>query len=261
MLYYFRIYRIYINNAVSYHAQYRASTWLHFILHIVWLAMTLFLVSIFFEHIDAIAGWKKEELYLMAILWSLADQISIVFFNNITNLPDLVTDGNLDGHLTKPASPLFTITLNKINIFALYKALGECALLAWLFFHYNFSIDLLHITMGTMLFLSAVIINYSFVLILNTLSFWFYRINNVNEAWFTVFEIGKYPLSVLPKTGRILFLTVLPVAFIAYIPVATITGKFPWYGILYAVLFTVFMFLFAILFWKHALKKYSSASS
>lgn len=261
MKYYFRIYRTYFNNAISYHAQYRASTWLHLCLHILWLVMTLFLVSIFFEHIDTIAGWKKEELYLMAILWSLADQIAIIFFNNIIDLPDLVTDGNIDGHLTKPVSSLFALTLSKINIIALYRAGGECILLVWLFFHYDFHINFIHTCLGALLFLSAIVINYSFILILNTLSFWFYRINNINEAWFTVFEIGKYPLSVLPKTGRIIFLTLLPVAFIAYIPVATITGKWPWYGILYATIFTILIFIVAITFWNFALKKYSSASS
>lgn len=258
---YLRIYRIFINNALSYHAQYRSSTWLHFILHIFWLAMTLLLVSIFFEHTETIAGWKKEELYLMAIIWSLADQVSIIFFHQITDLPDLITDGNIDGSLTKPANTLFLLTVSKINLFALYRVLGECMLLLWIVTHYEMMVSLPYMLAGLFLFFCGVIVQYSFMLIINTFSFWFYRINNINEAWFTLYEMGKYPLSVLPKTARILFLTFLPVAFTAYIPVATLTEKWPWYGILYSLLFAAFLFLTATRFWNHALKKYSSASS
>lgn len=261
MTHYFRIYRTYLHNAISYHAQYRASTWLHALLHILWLFMTLFLVSVFFEHSDVVAGWKKEEVYLMALLWSLADEISIIFFNNIQDLPDLITDGNIDGHLTKPANPLFALTLSKINIFAVYRALGESALLLWIFLNYDFTPRPLYAAISVLLFFSAIIIHYSFILILNTLGFWFYRINNINEAWFTLFEIGKYPISVLPKAGRIMFLTVLPIAFTAYVPVATMTGKWPWHGILYTIVFALFLFAAAIAFWNHAIKKYSSASS
>lgn len=223
--------------------------------------MTLFLVSVFFEHTNTIAGWKKEEVYLMALLWSLADELSIILFNNITELPDLITDGNIDGSLTRPANPLFHLTLNKINLPALMRSLGECVLLVFMFMQYDFVTHPAYVFAGIALFLCAVLIHYSFVLILNTLGFWFYRINNINEAWFSLFEIGKYPVSVLPKTGKVLFLTILPVAFVAHVPVATLTGKWPWYGILYALLFTVFIFLLAILFWNHAIKKYSSASS
>jgi len=57
------------------------------------------------------------------------------------------------------------------------------------------------------------------------LSFWFYRIENINYLIESISDFGRFPISILPRTIKIIILTIIPVAFQAYIPIVTLTGR------------------------------------
>lgn len=260
---YLRIYQRFFENALSYQAQRRGDTWMKLFLNILWLGMLFLFINVFFEHTQSFAGWSKEEVYLLAFFWICADEIMILFFEqNVTNIPDTVTDGGLDLYLTKPVNTLFLVSTQKILLFSSYRLILQM-ILFWGFLSRHpdiFSWPRLAAVLP--LFFCGIITVYSFLLILNTLSFWFFRIDNVNDLWLTLSnDVGKYPVDALPRPLRILFLTAIPAAFAAYVPTAALLGKIHLFGILYALGFTVCIFLLAIAFWQFALKRYSSASS
>lgn len=259
---YLKIYRVFINNSISYLAQYRKDAWMNLILNFLWLGMIFTIIEVIFGQTNSIADWSKPEVYFLAIIWVLSDELFILFFGkNLEMISNIITEGRLDWLLTKPANKLFLISTYRLNIQAFYRFVIEFFILLWLVWHFDFTISIFHIILVIPLIAMGILINYSFLLILNTLSFWFFRIDNINYLYYSLSTVGKYPLSVLPKTVRVLVFTIIPIAFQAYVPVATLTGRFPWYLILYAFIFAIILFIIAIKFWSFALKRYSSASS
>ena len=259
---YFKIYRVLLSNSFSFEAQYRQDTIIKLLTNLVWVGMMFIVIEVIFLQTSAIAGWSKAEVYLMSVFWILADELFVANFgNNLWSIPNYVTDGELDIFLTKPVTPLFLVSCRTILIRAFYRFFTQLFILAWLIWQFDFAPSLVHIVLAAFLILVAVMIDYARVLIANTFSFWFLRIENVNEAIGVIGSFGRYPLSIWPKTFKILFLTALPIAFSGFIPAATLTGRWPWYGILYAFLFAGFLFYIAVKFWNFALKRYSSASS
>ena len=258
---YFKIYRVFINNSISYLAQYRKDAWMNLILNFLWLGMVFIIIEVIFSQTNSIAGWGKYEVYFLTIIWVLVDELYILFFKSVEMIPNMVTEGKLDLLLTKPVNKLFLISTYKINIQAFYHLILESLILIWLVWHFDFAMSFYHILLVIPLIGVGVMVNYSFLLILNTLSFWFFRIDNINELFFSLSLIGKYPISVLPKTLKIAMFTIIPIAFQAYVPVATLTGRWPWYLILYAFIFNIVLFMVAVKFWNFAVKRYSSASS
>jgi ABC-2 type transport system permease protein len=90
----------------------------------------------------------------------------------------------------------------------------------------------------------------------------------VGVSWFMwldsrVGSFGNYPLRVLPLIPGYLLTFVLPVAFIAYLPAAVITGRvastglYPWlvYG---APLAGLLLYLASRWFWAYMLRHYQS---
>src|SRR3989344_7571974 len=121
---YFRIYKRFIENALSYQAQRRGDTWMKMFLNLLWLGMLFLFINVFFEHTQSFAGWSKEEVYLLTFFWIFVDETMILLFEqNIAGIPDIVTDGVLDVYLTKPANTLFLVTTQKILPFSLYRLL------------------------------------------------------------------------------------------------------------------------------------------
>lgn len=258
---YLRVYKIFFQNAVSRESQYRLNAWLNTLFNVVWLGVMYLMMSVLFEHTTEINGWTKNAAMLLMLGWTIADEIQIIFFNNITNIPNTVVEGNLDMYVTKPINTLFAICTKNIALHISFRLITDLFVFIAFIFHHNIPLSLINILLGIFLLFCGTIITASFTLILNTFSFWFERIDNINDAWFTILNIGSYPTSILPKTLRVLFFTIIPIAFVAYLPVGVFTGQIEKIWTLYGFGFTICITSVAILFWNFALKKYSSASS
>lgn len=259
---YLRVYKIFVKNSFSYEAQYRRDTIMKIFTNLLYVGMLFLVIEIIFSHTDTVAGWSKETVYLMGILWVIMDETFICLFReNFYNLSLRMTRGDLDITLTKPLNTLFLVSTKQLLIRAFYRLIVQLIILVWLLTHYYFNIPLAGALLVLPLMLVGLWINFSLSLIGNTLSFWLMKIENINDAIASVNSIGRYPLGIWPRTLKILFLTALPVAFSAYIPVATLVGRWPWYGVLYAFIFAGLLFFTAVQFWNFALRRYSSASS
>ncbi len=259
---YFNLYKTCIANSLSYEAEYRYDTLIKLFTNILWIGMMFITIEVIFSQTQSIGGWNKGEVYLMTVFWIIADEIfSMLFSKNLFGLSDLITDGDLDFYLTKPVAPLFLVSTRFLNIGGLYRLLIEGGILGWLLWHFHFPITLPTTLAAALLLLLSVVIDYSRVLIGNTFSFWFLRFDNINDVIGALSSVGRYPLSIWPRTFKIIFLTVLPVAFSGFLPAAAFVGRAAWYLLAYAVVFTIIFFYIAARFWNFALRHYSSASS
>ena len=259
---YLRVYRVCIANSFSYEAQYRKDTIFKFFTNLLFIGMMFTIIEVIFGQTNAITGWSKAEIYLMTSFWILADEIYACLFSaNLPFIPDAIVNGDLDLLIVKPISPLFLASMMRLLVRGFFRFLTQLIILIVILWKFHLTFSLSRSLLATALMLVAVWIDYSRVLIANTFSFWFLKIDNINEAIGYINALGKYPLNIWPKAVKILFLTALPVVFTGFIPTATLTGRWPWYGVAYAFWFAAFLFLVAVRFWNFALRRYSSASS
>lgn len=259
---YFRIYRRFIENALSYQAQYRKDTFIQVSVMMAWVAMLLLSVDIIFQHTTTLGGWQKEELYLLTLLWTISYELATLIYRRAMNdLPDTITEGNLDPLLTKPVNSIFLVTLHRIELRSLYTILLQIGLVIWLANNYDIAVSTGHIFLAGMVMLCSGIVQFSLYLIANTFSFWLLRIDNINDAVWAIQGLGKYPLNIYPSIVSFIFLFCVPVGFMAYVPVSMLTGIWPWWWIILPITVSIIIFSIAIAFWRFAITRYSSASS
>lgn len=259
---YITIYSILLKNAFSRDAHYRADTITHWVTHLVWLGMLYILVGVLFRYTNAIAGWNKPEVFFLMNIFILSQQIFLFFFrDNIYEIPNIITDGKLDSFLVTPANTIFMLVSRHISLRATGRIVTQIILLGWFLFHYHLVLSLWSGLILFFLIALGVIIQLAHGLMMNTLSFWFLRIDNINEAWFNLGQIGKYPLTVLPQTLRVLTYTIIPIAYQNFIPVGVGLGKLDFSFIGITILYTILLGFLAIRFWHFGLRRYTSASS
>lgn len=259
---YLRVYRTLLANSVSYEAQYRYDTWIKLTTNLLWLGMIFLVIEVVFSQTPELAGWSKPEVYLLTVFWVMVDELYATFFGgNIPLLSEIIVQGDLDAYLAKPLHPLFLTSCKIFLTRSLYRFGVQALILIWLAWRFDFALSGARIVASGFLIAVAVLITYATALIANILSFWFLRIDNINEVLESFTSLGRYPLSIWPKTIRIIALTAIPIAFSGFVPSATLTGRWPWYGVIYACIFAILLFWIAVKFWNFALKRYSSASS
>ena len=226
---YLRIYSILIKNAISREAQFRADSLMNWVTHLLFLGFLFILFDILFKFTNVIEGWTKPEVFLLVIMFTLSQQIFHFFFrDNMWEIPNIITDGKLDSYLISPVNTVFLVISRQTATKAVMRILTQSVLLVWLLLKYDFGFTIASSLGLVILMIAGIVIQTAFFLILNTLSFWFLRIDNINEAWFNVAQLGRYPLSVLPQTLTLLSLTLFPIAYQSYVPTGFGLGKLDW---------------------------------
>ncbi len=102
---------------------------------------------------------------------------------------------------------------------------------------------------------------YSFWLILATLSFWFVRVENILVIFQSVYEAGRWPVSLYPAWLRFGLTFLVPVAFAVTVPAEALTGRLTWQTAWLAVGLAAALLVVSRLFWKIGLRNYSGASA
>ena len=102
---------------------------------------------------------------------------------------------------------------------------------------------------------------YSFWLILASLSFWFVRVENLLVIFQSVYQAGRWPVSLYPGWLRFALTFVIPVAFATTVPAEALTGRLDASTLLWALGLAVLLAALARLIWKFGLRRYSGASA
>lgn len=111
-----------------------------------------------------------------------------------------------------------------------------------------------------MLTAGAVIV-YCFWLILATLAFWFVRVENILVIFQSLYEAGRWPLSLYPGWLRYGLTFVVPVAFAVTVPAEALTGRLSGGNVAIAFGLAAFLLVVSRAFWRKGLARYSGASA
>ena len=109
--------------------------------------------------------------------------------------------------------------------------------------------------------LAGGVIVYSFWLILATTSFWLVRVENILVIFQSVYEAGRWPVSIYPGWLRFALTFLVPVAFAITVPAQALAGRLTWQVLLGAAAFAAALFAAARVFWRLGVRHYSGASS
>ena len=115
--------------------------------------------------------------------------------------------------------------------------------------------------LGGLLLASGAAILYSLWFSLAALSIWFVKVWNATEVLRYTLVAGRYPVSAYPPALRLVFVFVLPVAFMTTVPSQALLGQGSWHWALGSVLMAAGSLIASRLFWQFALRHYTSASS
>jgi ABC-2 type transport system permease protein len=224
------------------------------------LAGTILTVNILYSKNYRFAGWSREESYLVIALFTLLDGISSsALAPNLSRIVAHVQRGTMDFVLLKPFDTQLLLSTRNLtpwgfpNIFfavALIAYAGSKIPLVW----YAYPLGVLSVTL-------SILILYALWFMVATTTIWFTKIWNATEVLRSFIEAGKYPISAYhPSVG--FFLTfILPVAFLTSVPAQLMRNPAaPLYLFIEALIAAVLLTV-SRLFWKWALRYYTSASS
>jgi ABC-2 type transport system permease protein len=219
-------------------------------------------LAVIFSYTSTLGGWSSDEiLALVGVYFLIGGIIGLVIQPGMEQLIESVREGTLDFTLTKPEDAQVLVSLHQVDIWRLVDVVMGFGVLAAALLRLREHVGIPQAAaFGVMLLTGAVII-YSFWLILASLSFWFVRVENILEIFRSMYEAGRWPISLYPGWLRFALTFVVPVAFAVTVPAEALTGRLGGTTLLGAIALALALLVASRLIWLRGLRQYSGASA
>lgn len=220
----------------------------------------LFSLSLFFQRGHTFDGWSYDEsLVVLGIFTSLQGLTQTLLVPNLSAIVTLVETGNLDFTLLKPIDSQFQVSLRRISPWGVPDIFFGVGVLLWACLRLQVQAQqvvfaLLPLTLGALTL-------YGMWFMLATTAIWFVKTYNATAVLQGLLDAGRFPISAFPAGLRVFFTVVVPVAFLTTFPAEVILGRRAPTSVLLAAAIALGLLMASRLFWKFALRSYTSASS
>ena len=241
---------------------YRVNFFLQLFQSLLELGTALAGLAVIFTYTHSLGGWSPNEmLALVGVYFLVGGLISLVIQPGMSALIDSVRDGTLDFTLTKPEDAQLLVSIQRVAIWSLLDLLMGIGVLGTALVRLGQAIGGWQAAAFVGMLLAGAVIVYSFWLILACLSFWLVRVENLLEIFQSMYQAGRWPVSLYPGWLRFALTFIVPVAFAITVPVEALTGRLDVPTLVGAVGLAVLLFVVARLVWRLGLRRYSGASA
>jgi ABC-2 type transport system permease protein len=252
--------KLFWETAIAAEMEYRLNFVLSALSSIGNLAGSLFGLFLFYRNGYTFAGWQWEEALTVLGVFTILQGFSSTFLvPNLNRIVDQVQQGTLDFVLLKPISSQFWLSARTISPWGFPDLIFGFGILAYAGSHLglpsaNYLVSIIPLLFG-------LISLYSIWFMLGATSIWFVKIYNVTEVLRGLLDAGRYPMVAYPVAYRFFFTFVVPVAFLTTVPSETLLGRGDLTWIAGSGVLAIALLLASRLFWRFALRFYTSASS
>jgi ABC-2 type transport system permease protein len=261
---YFEIWGIMLRNSLIRELSFKANFILWMIVEVLWFCGQIVFFGIIFGQVDQICDWSKWEVVLLLGTHQMIAQLfQAFFFVNVSNIPELVRTGKMDSLLVLPIDSQFAVSTKQFGLDSVLNALlgGVVVIVSLAQLHVTPSAGAIFLYVVALGF--GVAVHYSIMLTLAAVSFWIVRAQGLVYGYFNFLHIARYPDCIFPKGFLLVFGWIIPVVIVANIPARLLIKSLgqPGWLMLHLVLAGSIAFALSRIFWRFALRHYSSASS
>jgi ABC-2 type transport system permease protein len=259
---YLRLFSVFFRTSVQTDMEYRVDFFTRIVASLLGLLTTIGALSIAYSYTPTIKGWTFAQVLVLVAVYYLMDGLIETFIApNMRNVMEQVRQGTLDFVLLKPVSAQFLASFRQVNVWRIANVLVGLGLTAY-------TIGKLSLTVGpkqagafAITLLAGMVVVYALWLFLVTLTFWFVKIDNIEQIVWQAFESGRYPIEIYPAWLRGALTYIIPVAFIITIPAQALAGRMQDSFLFISLIVACVTFLLSSAFWRFGLKHYTGASA
>jgi ABC-2 type transport system permease protein len=260
---YLSIYATLWRNSLVREMSFKTNFLLWIVVEMLWFALQLSFISVMYLHTESIAGWSKWQVVLLMGASHFIQEIFQAFFLvNCTQLSELVRTGKLDFLLLLPVNTRFIVSFRQVDFGAFVNASTAVAVMIYAARQLHLVPAPLQLLGFLLLCAAGILIHYSLMFLLATVSFWAVQAQGIVWAYYNLFNIARLPDSAFRGLFKVFFSFAIPMLLVSNVPVKLLVNRLnaPWEMLLLAGL-SVVCLLISETAWRFSVRRYTSASS
>ncbi len=212
------------------------------------------------ERTTSIAGYSLWEIIFFFATFNLIDTLPQFFFREVYRFRYYIIRGDFDFILIKPLPALFRTLLGGSDVLDLVMLVMS---LGFIFFsaQHMEGIAASGIFFYIVLILNALVISTAFHIFVLGLGLFSTAVDNTLWMYRDLTQLGRLPVDIYTEPLRGFITFIIPVGIMMTFPPKALLGVLSPQLVLISIAVAATFLLLSILFWKKALKNYTSASS
>lgn len=221
-------------------------------------------IALILTRFGSLGGWTWSEMALLLAFHLLGYSVGAsMSFTQFREMEEKVQLGTFDAILVKPISPWTFMVFSGLNIGYLGHILLAVGLMAWALTQVTADWTILNAAYFVATLISAAMVVAAIMTMIGATALIWVRSRHLYAIFFGFWELARYPLVIFPFPLQVLMLTIAPLGFMSYVPVAVALGKDvailgPWAG-LASLLAGPVAVLIAMAHWRYCLRNYQGA--
>jgi ABC-2 type transport system permease protein len=266
---YASIYSALWKNSVTRELIFKSNFLLWIIVELLWFGLQLSFIGVLYLHTDRIGSWTKWQVVMLIGASHFIQQLYQAFFLiNCTNLSELVRTGKLDFLLLLPVNTRFVVSLRQVDLGAFVNATFALATVAYALHMAYTTHEIASLPTALQLFgfvvlcIVGIVIHYSLMFLLATISFWTVRAQGIVWGYYNLFNIARMPDEAFRGLFKAVFTFAIPMLLVSNVPARVLVKpatSLKWSLLLVAM--SVLCFAISEWGWRASLRRYTSASS
>ncbi len=261
---YFRLYAALWRNSVTREMMFKTNFVLWIFVELLWFGLQLCFIGVLYLHTDHIGTWTKWQVITLIGASHFIQQVFQAFFLiNCTNLSELVRTGKLDFLLLLPVNTRFVVSLRQVDLGAFVNAASAVGVMAYAARRMQFVPTPIEVLGFLVLCVAGILIHYSLMFLLASLSFWTVRAQGIVWGYYNLFQIARMPDEAFQRgLFKALFTFAIPMLLVSNVPVRVLVNKLSEPRPLLLLLgMTIVCLLVSEWGWRASVRRYTSASS
>ncbi|MCK6256608.1 ABC-2 family transporter protein [Fictibacillus sp. KIGAM418] len=222
------------------------------------------LLAAILNRFDQIKGWNIYEVGVLYAISSISLSLYRTMAPEIHEFEKYMIEGEFDSLLIRPVSPLVLLLSKNLDLSRIGGVLQGLLILCLSLYGLSKEQQLVFlIAYLPVILVCGWLISFSLALFTATIAFWTQRIKDFQTfTLYAPFNAANYPMNIYPGWLKIIFFTVIPVAFMNYVPMLYLLHKG---GSLYFLLLPAavagLFFCASLKFWNYGIKFYHSTGT
>ncbi len=250
-------------NSITREMTFKTNFLMWVLVEILWFALQLVFVVVLYMHTETIGTWTKWQVVMLIGASHFIQQVFQAFFLiNCTNLSELVRLGKLDFILLLPANTRFIVSLRQVDLGAFVNAASALVVMVYAARQMHLVPGVAGIGAFFFLCIAGILIHYSLMFMLASISFWTVRAQGIVYGYYNLFQIARLPDEAFHGFFRAFFTFAIPMLLVSNVPVRVLVDKITSPLPLILLLgMSLLCFAASQLGWRLSLRRYTSASS
>lgn len=227
-----------------------------------WGFFSLYSVILLTAQTKGAFGWSREEILLLNGVYGIIIGIfHTVFSRNFGRFSKVVHQGQLDSVLMKPIDSQYLLSFWEFGWVSISRVLMAIGYVIIVSRSLALQTKLIDVFLFAVVGVCGILLLYSIWYMVITFTIWFTRLSNLVDLMFNITGIARYPRSMFAQSAGFAFWFLFPLLLIINIPTKVYLRRIDLGEILLLISIAILFFFGSRIFWKFALRSYTSASS